>query len=86
MNESDTADLARAQYDSAARTKAFMAALDPALHERDEKIEALLARENSSAKSKLGKVYRLLEDMASAASPIANASRVARPQGSTGEP
>jgi Fe-S-cluster containining protein len=70
MNESDTADLARAQHDSAARTKAFMAALDPALNERDDQIEALLARENSSAKSKLGKVYRLLEDMASAASPF----------------
>lgn len=60
-------DLARAQAHSKARVSEFLARLDPAIDQRDDVIASTLARENSSARSKLGKVYALLSDVSEAA-------------------
>jgi uncharacterized protein len=70
MDVENDGGLAAAQATSKARAAALMAALDPALDARDDAIQGQLARENSSAKSKLGKVYRLVDVFAEAARPF----------------
>lgn len=69
MRASDTDDLERAQAQSNARVSEFLASLDPAIDRRDDLIASSLARENSSARSKLGKIYALLGDVGKAAAP-----------------
>jgi|SRR5882672_598107 len=55
-------DLKRAQEISHARAASYIAALDPDINARDDRIAVELAHENASAKAKLGKIYRLLAD------------------------
>lgn len=62
-------DLERARATSNARVSEFLANLDPAIDRRDDLIASSLERENSSARSKLGKVYALLGDVSKAAAP-----------------
>lgn len=60
-------DLARAQARSKARVSEFLAKLDPAIDRRDDVIASTIALENSSVRSKLGKVYALLSEVSQAA-------------------
>jgi Fe-S-cluster containining protein len=70
MERSDSDDIELARSRSKARAAAFLAAVDPSLDQRDDRIAAELSRENASAKAKLGKLYRLLAEVAQTAAPF----------------
>lgn len=55
---------------SKARVVAFIASIPPDLAAREDLIAEEVLRENSSAKSKLGKLYRLVEELGIAAKPF----------------
>ena len=63
-------DLARARATSKARAAAFVAATPLELNTRDDNIATELARDNSSAKSKLGKLYQLVAEASELAAPF----------------
>ena len=63
-------DLLHARETSYARVAAFKDANTPALRDREDRLVVGLARENSSGKSKLRKVYQLLAELGSAAQPF----------------
>lgn len=62
MSVKETSDLEKSQSVSRARAQAFLSSLDPKLNLRDDHIVGELSSENSSAKSKLGKLYRFIAD------------------------
>lgn len=66
----DVLDLARGRAVSRVRAAAYMAATPTELNARDDNIVAELTIDNSSAKSKLGKLYRLLADASEVAKPF----------------
>lgn len=70
-----TPTLEESQAVSGERARAYLASLDPSIHWRDDDIAAELARENSSPKSKLGKIYRLVDEAAAAAGPFVACSK-----------
>lgn len=66
--ESNDAEQARER--SKERSEAFVAAIDPALSAREDRIALELAKENSSAKSKLRKLYHLVADFSEVSKPF----------------
>lgn len=69
--EPDTEQLAQLSREtSMARAQACLRTLPADLDSRDDKIEAEIVHEHSSAKSKLAKVYRLVAEFAHAARPF----------------
>jgi Fe-S-cluster containining protein len=67
--------LAHARKTSMDRAAALVASIAPDLNARDDRIAAELARENASAKAKLGKLYRLAAEFAQAAVPFVPCSK-----------
>ena len=67
--------LEEGQRTSNDRARAYLASLDLAINRRDDNVAAEIARENSSSKSKLGKVYRLVDEAAAAAVPFVACSK-----------
>lgn len=70
LSEDDLKLLAESRRVSKERAEAFVAATPAELNTRDDQIAAVLSRENSSAKSKLSKVYRLQDEASSIAAPF----------------
>lgn len=73
MNALSAEDLARLEASKAfaeARRADFASALKTEVDPRDDRIEAELEHENSSSKSKLAKIYRLLDDASRLAEPF----------------
>jgi len=67
MNNDDGQDFEIAKATSKARLADFLSVLDPAIDKRDDILGSTLLNENSSARSKLGKIYALLNDVGEAA-------------------
>lgn len=66
--ENECRMLEDARQTSAERVTAYIQSLDPGLAAREDRIAADTAAENASLKSKLHKVIRLMDELASAAS------------------
>ena len=71
----DSIDLERARRESKARAAAFLAQVSTAVNERDDRIVAELANENSSLKSKLGKVYGMVAEATDGIQPFVACAR-----------
>jgi Fe-S-cluster containining protein len=69
MNETNANDFQAAQDVSHEQVRTFLSVLDPKLHQQDDRLLHDLSMENSSAKSKLGKLYRFLEAVGKEAEP-----------------
>ena len=67
--------LAHARKTSMDRAASLVASIAPDLNARDDRIAGELARENASAKAKLGKLYRLAAELAEAAVPLVPCSK-----------
>ena len=67
--------LAHARKTSMERAASLVASIAPDLNARDDRIAGELARENASAKAKLGKIYRLAAEFAEAAASFVPCSK-----------